>query len=549
MKVDLHVHTNISDSSFDLESTIALAKLNGVTHLGITNHDTVEELEEAMEVGKKSGVKIIPGIEISAWDSNTGKKVHILGFNFDFEAANIKKICTPILEKRNKNSLENIEKLINYGYQLNRENIYVRAEKSKVIYKQHIMAELIDKGYTDSIYSDLYKELFKGNGLCASNMEYVDVIEAVKAIKADGGIAILAHPGQLDSYYLIDKLVEAGLDGIEKYHEVHSEEDHRKVDEYCKRYNLITTGGSDFHGTYGTSTAIGEITTPREFLYVFDNEISKNCGESEEEFLAFIEEIAHEAGVILKDAVSQNISVNFKEGCLRDIVTLFDVQIENFLVERINKRYPGHSFITEEKTISNQCFSQYTWIIDPIDGTTNFVNTKKDFAISIALYKYNKPFIGVVYDVINERIYSAINGRGAFINGLQKNKNYNNFTLKDSIIDFSLNTIEILREKSGVDLVKLNQEIRGHRSYGAASIAICKIALGELQGYISAKLSLWDYAAAIVFLKELGGDYIYFNNASGFEDNFSLGEITKEKVTFIAAENKNIKNEITNFMI
>lgn len=270
MKADFHVHTNVSDGSMNFDEVIKEAISNEVTHLGVTNHDTVKGLKEAMIAGKKVGIKIIPGIEISSFDFETGRKIHILGFNFDLKAINIKRICDPTLEKRYSNSLWQISELQKNGYEICLDNIFSRAKSSEVIYKQHIMAELTDSDYSSKVYSDLYQKLFKGDGICARDIEYVDGVDAVKAIKEDGGIAILAHPGQLNSYSSIDKLVVAGLDGIELYHESHGQEDHIKVMQYCRKYNLITTGGSDFHGCYGKCTKVGQITSTEEFIHLFD---------------------------------------------------------------------------------------------------------------------------------------------------------------------------------------------------------------------------------------------------------------------------------------
>ncbi|MBU3189657.1 PHP domain-containing protein [Clostridium bowmanii] len=270
MKADFHVHTTMSDGSMNFDEVISMAISNEVTHLGITNHDTVKGLSEAIIAGEKAGIKIVPGIEISAFDFETGRKIHILGFNFNLEAANIKKLCDPILERRHNNSLWQIGELKKNGYIFNIDNIYSRAKSSEVIYKQHIMAELTEADYSSKVYSDLYKKLFKGDGICARDIEYVDATDAVRAIKEDGGIAILAHPGQLDSYSSIDKLVIAGLDGIELYHEDHGQEDYIKVMQYCRIHYLITTGGSDFHGSYGSSAKIGQKTSAEEFIHAFD---------------------------------------------------------------------------------------------------------------------------------------------------------------------------------------------------------------------------------------------------------------------------------------
>ncbi len=271
MKADLHVHTNVSDSSCSTEETVKMAKSFGVTHLGIVNHDTIDGLAEGIELGKEYGVNIIPGIEISAYDFENEKKVHILGFLFDLAAPNIKKVCDIIVKRRHSNSLWQIKKLFENGYDITLEDLKEKTKRSRCIYKQHIMEVLMEKGYTDRIYSSLYKELFKGNGICSRDIEYADVFDAVKAVKDDGGIAILAHPGQFDSYYLIDDLVKAGLDGIEMYHHYHTPRDHNRIIEYRDKYNLILTGGSDYHGNYGSKEIqIGEITTSKEYVKYFD---------------------------------------------------------------------------------------------------------------------------------------------------------------------------------------------------------------------------------------------------------------------------------------
>lgn len=276
MRADFHVHTDISDGSLGLRETIQVAKENGVTHMAITNHDTVKGLKEAIKEGDRKSIIIIPGIEISAYDFVNKKKVHILGYNFELEGKNIRKLCDPILERRNENSIRQIDILKINGYKINTQNILRKSVNSEVIYKQNIMAELIEKGYTDEIYSDLYKKLFKNGGICSGDIEYVDVFEAVKAIKADNGIAVLAHPGQLDSYGIIDKLVAQGLDGIELNHMDHTEEDVTKIKGYSDKYGLILTGGSDFHGEYGSSSIkIGEITAPNEYIHIFHKDAEK----------------------------------------------------------------------------------------------------------------------------------------------------------------------------------------------------------------------------------------------------------------------------------
>ncbi|MBA1335507.1 MAG: putative metal-dependent phosphoesterases (PHP family) [Firmicutes bacterium] len=269
MRMDLHVHTNISDSDYSLEETMERARENGVRYLGIVDHDTTAGLKKAISIGEKYGVKVIPGIEISAYDFKRKQKIHILGYNFDLNAANIRKLCDPIIRRRHANCIWQIGNLVENGYSISLEEVKAKARNSTCIYKQHIMAVLMEKGYTDAIYSDLYTALFKNNGICAGDIEYVDAFKAVEAVKQDKGTAILAHPGQSGSFDIIEELREVDLDGLELYHEDHCANDHKRIMEYAFKYNMILSGGSDFHGNYGGRTDIGELSVPPEYVREF----------------------------------------------------------------------------------------------------------------------------------------------------------------------------------------------------------------------------------------------------------------------------------------
>jgi len=527
MRVDLHVHTDISDGSLTTEEVLNLAQKNGLTHLAITNHDTVEGLQQAIQLGDKLRIKVIPGVEISAVDQATGQQVHILGYNFNLEAPHITKLCEPLLARRRQKSLWQLEQLITHGYQINPHAIQAK-RAGRVIYKQHIMAHLIEQGYTDAIYSPLYEELFKECGICSSEIEYIDVFEAVQAIKADGGLAVLAHPGYQNTYYLIDRLVAAGLDGIELYHDMHTAKDHEKIRQLADERNLILTGGSDFHGDYGTMTGLGDLLCPSEMVKHFEPPA--------DDYINFIKDVAYQAGEKLRGFVAMQKQVALKEQELSNLVTCFDIEIEQLIVKAIQDKFPDHSFITEESTVQASSHAGYTWIIDPIDGTTNFVSFGQGFAISIALYKNRQPYIGVVYDVMADELYLGIAQKGAWLNGSPLVKKEPAGSLAEAIVDFSLNTICIML-KQGIKLPELIHYIRGHRSYGVASIAICKVAAGQLNAYISAKLSIWDYAAAAIILREMQGDYCILSKLeSALEFH--------QKLIFVACENKSLLQQL-----
>jgi predicted metal-dependent phosphoesterase TrpH len=275
MKGDLHIHTDLSDSSCGIKETLAMARRSAMTHIGITNHDTVNGLSEAVELGKASSIRVIPGIEISSFDFRRNRKVHILGYGFDLEGKNIRMLCDPLLRRRDENSRRQIDILLRNGYDLDLEYINELSRKGGIIYKQHIMMALIKAGYTDCIYSELYRKLFKNDGICAGDIEYVDALDAVRSIKADKGLAVLAHPGQQDSYCLIPELVCAGLDGIEVNHHCHSPEDTVRIRNLREKYGLILTGGTDFHGDYGENRLeIGEIVCPAETLDLINGQLT-----------------------------------------------------------------------------------------------------------------------------------------------------------------------------------------------------------------------------------------------------------------------------------
>lgn len=266
MKADMHVHSNYSDGSDTVEEVIKKAKANGMTHLSFVDHDTTKELELAQALGKTYGIKIIPGIEISAYDFKRNRKVHMLGYNYDPDPEHIRDLCEPLLKRRHELSLWQIERIREEGFHLDPEKVIETAKPSNTVYKQHIMRHLTDAPYTSEKYQMQYKRLFKGGGAADRDIEYVDAFDAARAIIADGGTAVVAHPGQLDSFDIIPELAAVGLGGVERNHMDHSTEDIKKVEELAQAYNLCMTGGTDYHGSFGKKIDVGDIISPKNYL-------------------------------------------------------------------------------------------------------------------------------------------------------------------------------------------------------------------------------------------------------------------------------------------
>ena len=249
MKVDLHIHSNWSDGSMSIPWLLRYAKAIGLDAISITDHDTMAGQAEALEEGKKNNLQVIPGVEISAFNPETGRKIHILGFHVrDMEGLN--SACRSFLEARHGKNLESVDLIARAGYPLTRNDVFKYAAMDGTVYRQHIMHALVDRCYAPTIYGPLYKELLGPGGIAVVKASYMSVKEAVYLVRDCGGLAALAHPFHYDSMDFLPRLVEWGVSGIEYKHHSQTLERQEAVIRAARRYNLFLTGGVDFHGFY-----------------------------------------------------------------------------------------------------------------------------------------------------------------------------------------------------------------------------------------------------------------------------------------------------------
>ncbi|MCI7767296.1 MAG: PHP domain-containing protein [Oscillospiraceae bacterium] len=265
MKGDLHVHTTLSDGSLGMEEVIAQAKRIGLDFISITDHDTMSSVSRAKILGERYGVQTIAGVELTAWDKTRNRKVHILCYapQKPDRLEGICRRCSEIRQSCAKETVANVLKL----YPITSEDITKHLSGSKSIYKQHILHALIEYGYSTHFYGKLNDELFnEQTGSCIVEREYPDVNYVLELIHSARGAAVLAHPMVYDSVDLIDDLAKNGkLDGIEVYHYSADEEQQAMLLAKANEYDLIVTGGSDFHGLYNMRpTHLGMYTTDKE---------------------------------------------------------------------------------------------------------------------------------------------------------------------------------------------------------------------------------------------------------------------------------------------
>ncbi|AXH14162.1 inositol monophosphatase family protein [Malaciobacter mytili] len=244
--------------------------------------------------------------------------------------------------------------------------------------------------------------------------------------------------------------------------------------------------------------------------------------------------IIKEAAKILKEGYYKNKKVSFK--AKKDLVTKYDVAVEEYLKREFSKTFKEFNIIAEESDNSNLEFNN-SIIIDPIDGTTNFVNGVPHTAISVGVYKNKKPFIGVVYNPILDELYYAKVGKGAYLNGkkikvstqkeFQKALISTGFPYTSGTNKKDLNLV-VTQIKS---ILPACQDIR---RLGSASLDLCYVAKGVYEGYYEMNLKAWDVSAGIIILTEAGGKV----------SNEKAEEYTLFKDKYIVATNGKIHKKL-----
>lgn len=250
MFADLHCHTKLSDGSLGIEELITLAAGTGVSTIGITDHDSMAATLRGKVIGERHGVRVIPGVEISCVDPQTGRNVHLLCYLAD-HPDRLEGLCKRITLARRRAGQYMVLRAAK-RFQLTPEFILRSTAGSTNIYKQHIMHALMDAGIADSIFGDLFEELFirPGENNIKVPIKYPDCRDVLREIHEAGGIAVLAHPYEYNSLHTMADLTELGLDGVEVYHPSADRERTASLLEYAQKNSLLVTGGSDFHGFY-----------------------------------------------------------------------------------------------------------------------------------------------------------------------------------------------------------------------------------------------------------------------------------------------------------
>ncbi len=227
--------------------------------------------------------------------------------------------------------------------------------------------------------------------------------------------------------------------------------------------------------------------------------------------LLIAQRAARAAGKVLLAKLRDARAIHYKGK--RDIVTDADYAAERIIQQTIRARFPNDRFISEEGnaaehqrlwTQTNADDALALWIIDPLDGTTNYSRTLHAFCTSIALYQAGQVQIGVVYDPVTRELYSAERGRGAFLNGKPIRVSAIR-SLENAVVGAEWARAPRARQRACALLARLLPRVMTGRIFGSAALSLCQVAAGRMDGYMHLSLAPWDVAAAALIIEEAGG--------------------------------------------
>lgn len=238
--------------------------------------------------------------------------------------------------------------------------------------------------------------------------------------------------------------------------------------------------------------------------------------------------IAKETGAFLLAELGKVSSIQIEEKSLNSLVSYVDKKAEEMIVAELKKMLPDAGFLTEEETVE-QTNPTCRWIIDPLDGTTNFLFGLPCFAVSIALECEGELQLGVIYEPNRDECFYAWKGGGAWCNGQAINCR-ENAELKDSLLATGFPYYDYSRTEQYMKLfTSLIQNCRGIRRWGAAAVDLAYIACGRYDGFFEYSLNSWDIAAGVVIIREAGGVVTDFDGKNGSLDS---GEVVAGGVAF-----------------
>jgi len=228
---------------------------------------------------------------------------------------------------------------------------------------------------------------------------------------------------------------------------------------------------------------------------------------------------AHEGGNFIRSRLDRTRRIEHKGEI--DLVTEADLGAEKLIIDTIRTSFPDHTILSEEQGLTAGR-TRYQWIIDPLDGTTNFAHGLTTCCVSIAVVKENQPLVGIVWSLFSEELFLAVRGEGAFLNGRRLSVSDAD-QVQDSLLatGFPYNVKEIMVPVMN-RFTRCLEASQGIRRFGSAALDLCYVAAGRFDAYWEEQLHPWDTAAGHLIVTEAGGHVTDFNNCPFVPDMKSI---------------------------
>ena len=262
MTADLHIHTTFSDGTLTPEEVVQTAKKAGLKTIAITDHDEIDGIAPAIEEAEKWSIEVIPAVEFTTEIPKA--EVHILGYFIDYQNPQLLETLKKIQADRKTRIFKIVDKLDKLGIKISAERVLEIVGHGSAG-RPHVARALIEKGYVEGVREAFEKYLDYRAPAYVAHYKLTPE-EAIKLILQVRGIPVYAHPGASKCDEIIPDLIKAGLKGIEVYYTGHNNWQTRHYAHLAKKYGLLITGGSDFHGLGIREVNLGDLTVPDELV-------------------------------------------------------------------------------------------------------------------------------------------------------------------------------------------------------------------------------------------------------------------------------------------
>ena len=256
-KADLHMHTVHSDGALAPTELVKKAQKVGLKTISITDHDSVNGLDEAIKVGTELDVVVIPGVELSATINK--KEIHLLGYFINHHDKQLLEFLSALRGQRVKRAERIVDKLNKMNVPIKMKSVLDNAGNGSVG-RPHVAEALVQGGYVQS-YQEAFDKYIKDGAPAYEQRQEVSPTEMMKLVTGAGGLTFLAHPGRSYDDETVARLIDMGLDGIEVVHPSHSQTTIQHFRRFVHEHYLLESGGSDFHGGMkGDDNVLGTVT-------------------------------------------------------------------------------------------------------------------------------------------------------------------------------------------------------------------------------------------------------------------------------------------------